>query len=207
MFHLQLHPTSQILAWIGFALALSTFGLNAMVVASIVVEGLMLFNGFARCWQLVRRTRILILALLLVYLFATPGTALFSAWDQANPTWEGLQAGAIQIWRILLLVSALAVLLTSLSRQQLLAGIYVMLQPLKPLGVPVAKFAVRLCLTLQYAESASSAESLSARWDAALNLPQDPTSQMQLDIPNFSLQDLVFACLCSVILGGIVWLG
>jgi len=207
VFLIKLHPTTLILAWIGFALALSAFGLNAMAVASVVVAGLMAINGVARCWQLVRRTRILILALLLVYLFATPGVPLFAGWDRAYPTWEGLQAGSIQAWRLLLLVSALAVLLSYLSRQQLLAGIYVLLLPFKPLGVPVAKFAVRLCLTLQYAESASPAESLSARWDSALSITQDQISHLQLDIPNFGLQDFVFACIYSVILGAALWLG
>ena len=207
MSSLKLHPTTLILTWIGFALALSAFGLNTMAVASVVVVGLMAISGVARCWQLVRRARILILVLLLVYVFATPGTPLFGGWDRAYPTWEGLQAGSIQAWRLLLLVSALAVLLSYLSRQQLLAGIYVLLLPLKPLGVPVAKFAVRLCLTLQYAESASPAESLNARWDAAVSIPQDATSQMQLDIPNFALRDLVFAGIYSVMLGAALWLG
>ena len=104
-------------------------------------------------------------------------------------------------------MSALAVLLSYLSRQQLLAGIYVLLLPFKPLGVPVAKFAVRLCLTLQYAESASPSESLSARWDSALSITQDQISHLQLDIPNFGLQDFVFACIYSVILGAALWLG
>ena len=207
MFPLKLHPTTLILAWIGFALVLSALGLSAMVVVSVGVVGLISINGAARCWQLVRRTRILMLALLLVYLFATPGTAIFAGWDRAYPTWEGLQAGGFQGWRLLLMVSALAVLLTYLSRQQLLAGIYVLLLPLKPLGVPVARFSVRLSLTLHYAETASSTESLSARWESALSVTQNQTSQIQLDIPNFGLHDLIFACVCVVLLGGAVWLG
>jgi len=207
VFPLKLHPTTLILAWIVFALVLSAIGFTTMMVASVVVASLIAINGVARCWQLVRRTRILILVLLLVYVFATPGVPLFSGWDQANPTWEGLQAGTAQAWRLLLLVSALAVLLRYLSRQQLLAGIYVLILPLKPLGVPVAKFAVRLCLTLQYAESASPTESLSARWEAAVSIPQDASSLMRLDIPNFGLRDLVFAGIYSVIVGAALWLG
>lgn len=207
MFRIKLHPTTLILAWIGFALVLSMFATSALIAASVSVGVLITLRGAASCWKLIRRTRILLLVLFLVYVFTTPGTALISGWEWAYPTWEGLHAGAYQAWRLLLMVSALAVLLSNLSRQQLLAGIYVLLLPLKPLGVPVARFAVRLSLTLHYAETASPGESLSARWDSALRLTTHETTQMQLDIPDFGRQDLIFAGICCMILGGAVWLG
>ena len=207
MFSLKLHPTTLILAWIGFALVLAGLGLSALIAASALVAALMLISGVSRCWQLLRRTRILLLAMMLVYLFATPGSALLTGWDVAYPTHEGLMAGLYQVWRLLLLISALAALLTFLSRQDLLAGIYTLLLPLKPFGVPVERFSVRLWLTLHYAETAPPAESLHARWESALRLPQEQAASMQLNVPNFGRQDVIFACFCFALLGSAAWFG
>lgn len=203
---IKIHPAVLILAWMGFALALAGFQLFALIAASGLVAVVILASGVSRCWRLIRRTRILLSVLLLVYLFTTPGTALFTGWDQAGPTQEGLIAGAFQAWRLLLMISALAALLAFLSRQNLLAGIYVLLLPLKPLGVPVERFSMRLWLTLHYAEAASKAESLNARWESAMILPEKLESDMTLEVPNFGLQDVIFIGIYGVLLS-MLWLG
>ena len=204
---IKIHPTTLILAWLGFALTLEKFSLLSLIVASGLVIALMLGSGISNCWRLVRRSRILLLVMLLVYLFSTPGTRLFAGWEQAYPTQEGLMVGGFQVWRLLLVISALAALLAFLPRQQMLAGIYVLLLPLKPLGVPVVRFSVRLWLTLHYAESASQGESLNARWDAALILPEELDSSLHLDVPNFGLSDIAFVCIYGAFLGSALWLG
>lgn len=202
MSRIKLHPTTLLLAWMGFALALSWFDQYALILASTLILAALFATGTARCWRLVRRTRVLLIALLLLYAFTTPGAPLFSGWEQASPSYEGVIAGMQQIWRLLLMMAALAAVLTYLSRAQLLAGIYVLLLPLKPLGVPVTRFAVRLWLTLHYAESAPRAQGLSARWESAQTLPRNIESTITLEAPNFSVQDAIFVLGYLLLIGG-----
>lgn len=205
MSYINLHPTTLLLAWIGFALAIPSFSLFALIATSILIVILMMVSGFARCWSLVRRTRVLLIVMLLLYAFATDGTPLFPGWVQAYPSYEGFMAGALQAWRLLLMIAALAVVFAYLPRQKLLAGIYVLLWPLKALGMPIERFAVRLWLTLHYTETAPEVEGLIARWQSALNLPLQMETSITWDVPNFTIQDAVFAFCYFALIGMILW--
>jgi len=202
---ISLHPTSLLLAWIGLALAIPHFNVETMLAASLMVAAMMLYSGVNRCWQLLRRTRILLITLLGVYAFLTPGTPLFPGWEQASPSYEGWMAGLQQVWRLLLMIGALAALLCYLSRQQLLAGIYCLLLPFKPIGVPVERFAVRLWLTLHYVEAMPKSNDLGAHWDNAVTLPQPMEHSISLDVQGFSPQDALFALACFALLGWALW--
>lgn len=200
-----LHPTSLMLAWIVFAIAIPQFDFAAMLGASVLVGVSVLYCGLPRCWQLLRRTRILLITLLLVYAFMTPGTPLFSTWEQAAPTLEGLNAGLQQIWRLVLMMGALAALLAYLSRQQLLLAIYGLLSPLKPIGLPVQGFAVRLWLTLDYLENIPKSANLAAHWDNALALPQNMEQSISIEVRQFGQPDALFAMVCTLMLGWALW--
>lgn len=77
---------------------------------------------------------------------------LFPQAGSLSPTMEGLRAGALQIWRLLALLAALALLLRTTGMDALLSGLYTLMKPLKPIGVNAERVAVRLWLTLRYAE-------------------------------------------------------
>jgi len=203
--YINLHPTTLLLAWIGLALAIPSFALIALMGTSVLIMIMMFVSGFARCWSLVRRTRILLIVMLLLYAFTTDGTPLFPGWVHAYPSYEGFMAGVLQAWRVLLMIAALAVVFAYLPRQKLLAGIYVLLLPLKPLGMPIERFAVRLWLTLHYTETAPASEGLNARWQSALNLPMEIETSITWDIPNFTIQDAIFAFCYFVLIGMILW--
>lgn len=205
MSQIPLHPTSLLLAWIVFALAIPQFNFAAMLGASALVGALVLYSGLNRCWQMLRRTRILLIMLLGVYAFMTPGTPMFSGWEQAAPTIEGWNAGLQQIWRLTLMIGALAALLAYLSRQQLLAGIYCLLLPLKPIGVPVGRFAVRLWLTLDYLETMPKASNLGALWDNAVVLPQNRAQRISMEVQRFGIPDALFAMAYTTMLGWALW--
>ncbi len=199
---MTIHPTALLLAWVAFAVAIPWFGISILWAASALLALAVWVGGAISCWRLIRRTRVLLIALLVLYAFATPGAPLLAAW--AVPTQEGLLAGALQAWRLLLMITALAVLLTRLNREQLLAGIYSLLAPFKPLGLPLERITVRLWLTMQYAESGLNANSLRERWAAALTLPNAPASSITLELPSLVLRDLVFMLGFGVLLAGAV---
>lgn len=201
---MTIHPTALLLAWIAFAVAIPWFGVLVLWMASALLALGVWAGDFKACWRLVRRTRVLLIALLALYAFSTPGTPLFAEWDV--PTQEGLQTGALQAWRLLLLITALALLLARLNREQVLVGIYGLLAPFKPLGLPLERIAVRLWLTLQYAESGLHANSLRERWEAALTLPNASSSSITLEFPAFALRDLVFVIgYGALLLGALLW--
>ena len=200
-----LHPTTRLLAWIAFALAIPWLGIEALLAASALIAALVLHSGAAVCWRLVRRTRVLLAALVLLYAFATPGTPLIANWDQWYPTYEGFRAGGLQAWRLLLMIAALAVLLARMQRESLLGGIYVLLLPLGVFGVPVERIAVRLWLTLHYAETAPQTAGLSARWEHALTLPDERAANITLDVPAFTWQDAGFAIGYGALLAFALW--
>ncbi len=60
----------------------------------------------------------------------------------------------MQLGRLLSVLAGLGVLMTVLSLSQLISGIYSLMYPLRWLGLPRERFAVRLALTLENAESA-----------------------------------------------------
>ncbi|MDP1682251.1 MAG: CbiQ family ECF transporter T component [Burkholderiales bacterium] len=201
---MTIHPTALLLAWVAFAVAIPWFGVIVLWAVSALLALGVWAGGVNTCWRLVRRTRILLIALLVLYAFSTPGSPLIAAWEV--PTQEGLQAGALQAWRLLLMITALAILLARLKREQLLAGIYGLLAPLKPLGLPLERIAVRLWLTLQYAESGLPANSIRERWEAALTLPNAPSSNITLEFPAFTLLDLLFVIGFGVLLvSALLW--
>jgi len=201
----MLHPTTRLLAWIAFAIAIPWLSIQALLAASVGIAVMVWASGAAGCWRLVRRTRVLLIALIVLYAFATPGAPLIAGWTQWNPTVEGIRAGGLQAWRLLLMISALALLLARMQREQWLAGIYILLLPLKLLGVPVARIAVRLWLTLHYVETAPKADSLSARWESALTLPDEMPASIALEVPAFTRWDAGFILGFGVLLALALW--
>lgn len=116
--------------------------------------GAALWRGSAQFLGLLRRVRWIALSLLLIYAYATPGAALWNALGSLSPTREGLLDGTLQLGRLLCALAGLAVLLTSLSLERLIGGLYSLAYPLRFIGLSRERFAVRLALTLEYAETA-----------------------------------------------------
>jgi energy-coupling factor transport system permease protein len=106
-----------------------------------------------RMLGLLRRTRWILVSLLVIYAFLTPGEALWSL-PLPSPTREGLQDGLMQLSRLVCVLAGLSILLTSLSQDRLISGLYIFAYPLRFVGVSSERIAVRLALTLRYAERA-----------------------------------------------------
>ena len=117
------------------------------------------------------------MSLLAIYAFATPGIYVFPQAGSFSPTMEGLRAGALQIWRLIVLLAALALLLRTTEMESLLSGLYALMKPLKPIGVNAERVAVRLWLTLRYAEmSRGNMESKS--WTERVRNSLEPGAEM-----------------------------
>ena len=84
-----------------------------------------------------------------------------------SPTREGLEDGLLQLGRLLCAISGLAILLSILTREQFIAGVYGLSWPLRLLGLSRERLAMRLALTLSYAEESMRAGV--SDWRQAIN--------------------------------------
>jgi energy-coupling factor transport system permease protein len=145
-------------------------------------------------------------SLLLIYAYSTPGAALWAMLGVASPTREGLLDGLLQLGRLVSVLSGLAILLELLPQTQLISGLYSLAYPLRWLGLSRERVAVRLALTLEYAESAmrDTASDWRSTINAALQPSADRTEHIELRVQPFRGVDFLLLTAGAVVLIG-VW--
>lgn len=148
----MLHPATRILMWLFFALFLPWLHQPAMLAVTLLLIPLLWTRGRSAFIKQLRRTRWLLLSIFLIYALATPGESLVEVLGAFSPTREGIDNGAMQAWRLGLLLAGLALLLAATPGKQLLSGMYTLLRPWRGLGVASERIAARIWLTLYYAE-------------------------------------------------------
>lgn len=201
---MQFHPAVQILTWCLLVVVMQALKPGVLLIAA----GLILLCAFVvsgrKFMQLLRRTRWIMLSLLLVYAYSTPGQPLMEVIGMLSPSREGLIDGVLQLMRLLVALAGLAILLDRLHRQQLIAGLYTLFAPLQWLGLSRERLAVRLALTLHYAEVAMLRKTHT--WQDTLHSLFEPhgetTRQMELPLCHFGVMDALL--LCSALL--MMWL-
>ncbi|MDP3584947.1 MAG: CbiQ family ECF transporter T component [Thiobacillus sp.] len=163
-----LHPAARILLWCGWAVTVERAAQTPLIFLAVAAATAFLFAPVRlQLLRLLRRTRWLLLVLLLTYAYLLPGTAWWPALGWASPALEGVQQGVLRVGRLALMLAGLALLLASTSRPRLIYGLYVLAWPLTWLGFDRRAFAVRLGLTLDYVERAPKP----ANWLDALRVP------------------------------------
>lgn len=146
------HPSVLILLWVCLVISIQSLQTTGLLLAGFPLLALAYALSATRLITLLRRTRWIMLSLLLIYAYATPGVAVWASLAQFSPTHEGLTNGLLQLCRLAFTLAGLAILLNLLPRQQLISGLYVLTYPLRYVGLSRERLAVRLALTLQYAE-------------------------------------------------------
>ncbi|MBV2263695.1 MAG: hypothetical protein KUL79_09070 [Thauera sp.] len=107
----------------------------------------------ARTWRLVRRIRVLLIAITVLFAWFTPGEAALLDWPRLGPTREGLALAALHAGRLLAVVCAVGILLERLALARLVGGLYALSRPLRRVGVAPERLALRLLLVLRYVEA------------------------------------------------------
>lgn len=148
------HPAVLILLWVGLVFAMQSLHAQVLLLAGAVLAAAALKLSAARFYTLLRRTRWIMFSLLLIYGYATPGEAVWLQGGVFSPTQQGLLDGLLQLCRLAFALAGLSIVLSLLSQQQLIGGLYVLAYPLRYLGLSRERIAVRLALTLHYAETA-----------------------------------------------------
>ena len=203
-----LHPASLILIWLAFAFCIPWLRPAELSAIVFLFSLPLLLRHSAHYLKLLRRSRWLLISLILVYAFVTPGVAAISVLGAYSPSREGLLSGALQALRLISLLATLALLLATTSRDRILAGLYFLLRPFVLIGVDVDRVAARIWLTLHYAEQSGQGEQRrSGEWrerlQAALHGSGQEMTSIQLEIGRFSRLDYA-VLLCSALAIGLL---
>ena len=200
------HPAAVIALWVFLAIALQSLRPAVMLIAGGVLIVVALALSASRLYVLLRRTRWVMLSLLAIYGYVTPGEALWSAAGALSPTLQGVGDGVLQLLRLVLALAGLSIVLTLLDQKALIGGIYALAYPARLLGVSRERIAVRLALTLGYAEAAMLETAADWRGAMARMLAPPAEAQHQVEIPAipFRRRDALLIALGGALLAAAV---
>lgn len=155
--------------------------------------------------HMLRRVKWLLMILVMVYAFSTPGEYIQSFKLPVRPTYEGLIAGLTQTLTIVAMLAGLALVLSSTPRAKLIGGLYQLFSPLQQLGVKTEKIAVRIWLTLHYVESRrplinTKIFDLNDALNAHLTHHQVVNHDITIEVNALQWQDYMLVALLSVVM-------
>ena len=200
-----LHPASLILIWLAFAFCVPWLRPVELLAIVFLFSLPLLLRHSAQYLKLLHRSRWLLISLILVYAFVTPGVAAVAVLGAYSPSLEGLLSGGVQALRLLTLLATLALLLATISRDRILAGLYFLLRPLVLIGVDIDRVAARIWLTLHYTEQGGSSRSgeWRERLHAALHGSEYEMTGIKLEVGRLTQSDFA-ALLCSALALGLL---
>jgi energy-coupling factor transport system permease protein len=143
------HPASLILLGLAALSAASSRDGISLLIGTLGLATTALIAATSHLRLLLRRSRWLLLTMLVMFGWFTPGTPLSMLPGSSQ---EGLQLAMDNLARLLIALSIVALLLRALPAAELVAGIRSLLSPLAWLNVSRDRIAVRLALTLNEVE-------------------------------------------------------
>jgi len=163
------HPASLILLGLAALLAASSRDGTVLFLGGLGLALVALLAATSHLHLLLRRSRWLLLTMLVMFGWLTPGTPVPLI---PGATQEGLLLAADNLARLLIALSIVALILKALSPPELVAGIRSLLAPLALLKISRDRIAVRLALTLNEVEASRNPVSDEAgRTAGTLTLP------------------------------------
>lgn len=196
------HPAAIIVLWLFLAIALQSLHAPAMLGLGGLLIAAALRMSAMRFYALMRRTRWVMISLLVIYGYVTPGEAIWAPAGTLSPTMEGVMGGALQLCRLAFALAGLSIVLHLLDQRLLMGGIYVLAYPLQLLGLSRERVAVRLALTLNYAETAmlETATDWRASIERLLAPPDDGKHEVELQSIPFRPRDGVLLAAGGILL-------
>lgn len=144
------HPASLILLGLAVLVAASSRDGMALLLAGLALALVALVAANAHLRLLLRRSRWLLLTMLVMFGWLTPGTPLPNLPGASH---EGLLLAADNIARLVAALATVALILKALQPPELVAGMRSLLAPLVVFRIPRDRIAVRLALTLNEVEA------------------------------------------------------
>ncbi|MBI5898724.1 MAG: hypothetical protein HZB40_05820 [Rhodocyclales bacterium] len=166
-----LHPASVILLGLAFLLFASTRSEVLLIALGGGSAILALLIARFHLLRILRRSRWLLLTMLLLFGWMTPGTAMPLL---PGATEEGLWLAVENVARLLIAIATVSLLLGVLPPAALVSGMRSLLAPLAGLGGFRDRLAVRLMLTLEAVEAARLGGEDGSATASSLGLPVVP---------------------------------
>lgn len=147
-----MHPSIKIIGLVVLALVMHVLSHRALWLMTGISGMFLLYYRVHVFTRMLKRVRWLLIFMLLIFAFNTPGEYLPQWPFEIAPTYEGLEAGVLQAVRLCLMLAGISLLLSTTSREDLMAGFFLLLYPLRYLKLSPERFAARLWLTLHYVD-------------------------------------------------------
>ncbi|MCB1916077.1 MAG: hypothetical protein KDG52_10205 [Rhodocyclaceae bacterium] len=122
---------------------------GALALGCLVALGAALAAARRRLPRLLRRSRFLLLAIVVMFAWFTPGRRVVGEPAWLSPSFEGVQLAATHVGRLLITLSLVSLLLERMPAQSLLQGLSTLARPLAAVGWDADRLAVRLSLVMQ----------------------------------------------------------
>lgn len=201
----MLHPYTRILLLLMLAVLVQFLPFVALLLAGVLLSAVAFVRYPEHLHKMLRRTRWLLLTLLLVFAFTTPGEYLKN-WPLAiAPTYEGIFAGVLQAGRLVIILAGLALLMGTTSRESLMSGIHILLWPMRLIGISTERFTARLWLTLHYFELAP-VKAAGEVWTALDQVESADggvsPEYLRIETTAFMWRDVLVLCICCA---GLWW--
>ena len=135
-----MHPFVKILCFVLILLLTNTLRDQWLIALCAGLCLMAVWSNKRNFLRVVRRMRWLFISLLIIYAFTTPGEYIPELLAYASPTYEGCVLGLLQITKLLIALASLSLLFASSSKQDLIAGLYMLLTPLKLFGLNGERF-------------------------------------------------------------------
>ena len=181
------HPASLILFCTALLVAASSREGGQLAFACSILMMLALVAAREHFLKMVRRSRWLLLTIVILFGWLTPGTP-FALLPGA--TQEGIQLAAKNLAYLLVAISVVAGLLTSLSPPQLVAGLRSLLAPFGCFKRSPDRIAVRLALTLEQVEASHR---------GPVSVADGAVSTLSLPAASWGPADAVLGCLTGAL--------
>lgn len=149
-----MHSGLILLLWLAAVASIQLLPPAALAPTVLCCAGLAFVLAQARALRLLRRVRVLLLAIVVLFAWFTPGEALLTDWPRLGPSREGSLLALLHAGRLIAVVCAVALLLERLPLARLVSGLHTLSRPLGLIGVSAERLALRLLLVLRYVEAA-----------------------------------------------------
>ncbi len=194
IYKLRFNPAAKMLLWLLLAIFSGYLNNRLALLLFALLLSLNLALGRRAVWKRLWRMRWLWLGIVLLYGLFQP------LWF----VWLGWQDGLFQALRLIGLLLLFSLLVGGAGRDELLAGLYVLLKPLGFLRVPVERGVLRVGMAVQYIEALDGLkwQDLGRLERVLADLPDLP-SKITLELPQWSLQDTLLLTM-AILLGGLL---
>lgn len=178
--------------------------LGACVALSLVLA---LLAARARAVRLLRRVRVLLGAIVLLFAWFTPGEAVLLDWPVLSPTREGLVQALEHGGRLIAVVCWVALLLERLPTERLVSGLYALVRPCRMLGLSAERIALRLLLVLRYVDAGTATAGGWKAWLVAADEGNDAGDEgpVRLYRERFGVTEWVVVAVLAVSMGWWLW--